>query len=150
LWIRNERQEEKTARECKRMGPAIEIVSAWLFGLMVFFTNPLNDATDPASRMNYHHSGNMRIREAVRTSYGKDIHVEWLEIMPYVYSGVVSFLGWMMMRMASFVLAGYIRVCKMTLGRHLHLRTEKPTVEATILLGMACLSHRGKEKEGSV
>jgi len=95
-----------TARKWKGVGPAIEIVSAQLFGLMVFFANPLNDATDPASRMNYHHSGNMRIREAVRKSYGKDLHVEWREITPYVYSGVFSFLGWMMMRMASFVLAG--------------------------------------------
>ena len=36
----------------------------------------------------------MRIREAVRKSHGKDIHVEWREIMPYVYSGGVNFLGW--------------------------------------------------------
>lgn len=83
-----------TARKWKEVGPAIEIVSAWLFGLMVFFANPLNDATDPASRVNYHLSENVRIGEAVRKSYGKDIHVEWREIMPYVYSGVVSFLGW--------------------------------------------------------
>jgi len=46
--------------------------------------------------MNYHHSEKMRIREAVRKSYGKDIHVEWREIMPYIYIGVVSFLGWIM------------------------------------------------------
>ncbi len=38
----------------------------------------------------------------------------------------------------------------MALGRHLRLQTEKPTVEVTNLLEMACLSHRGKEKEGSV
>jgi hypothetical protein len=73
---------------------------------MVFFANPLNDATYPASRMNYHYSDKMRIREAVRKSYGKDIHVEWREIMPYIYIGVVSFLGWIMMRLAAFVVAG--------------------------------------------
>lgn len=83
-----------TARKWKEVRPAIEIASAWLSGLMAFFANPLNDVTDPASRMTYHHSGNVRIGEAVRKSYGKDIHVEWREIMRLVYSGVVSFLGW--------------------------------------------------------
>lgn len=89
-----------------KVGPAIEIASAWLFGLMVFFVNPLNDATDPESRMNYYHSENIRIREAVKDSSGKGMHVEWQEMMPYIYSGFVSILGWIMMRLTAYFLAG--------------------------------------------
>ncbi len=88
------------------VGRVIEIASAWLFGLMVFFMNPLNDAADPASKMNYYHSGNMRIREAVRKSYGGNMHIEWQEMAPYIYTGFVSLLGWVMMRLTAFFVVG--------------------------------------------
>lgn len=104
--IRNERQEGNDCKEMERGGPAIEMVSAWLFGVMVFFANSLNDATDPASRMNYHRSENTRNRggceEVLREGHACRMSGNYV----CVYSGVVSFLGWIMMRMAAFVVAG--------------------------------------------
>jgi|GEM_PF-6983088 len=44
------------------VGSAIEIASVWLFGLMVFFMNPLNGAADDASKRNYYRGGNIRIK----------------------------------------------------------------------------------------
>ncbi|MFI5296275.1 MAG: hypothetical protein ACHQ0Y_14780 [Thermodesulfovibrionales bacterium] len=44
------------------VGSAIEITSAWLFGLMVFFMKPLNDAADDASKSDYYRGGNIRLR----------------------------------------------------------------------------------------
>ena len=99
-------QQEIGGKEMDMVGSAIEIASAWLFGLMVFFVNPLNDATDPASTMNYYYSKNVKIREAVRKSYGGNIHTEWQEMVPYIYSGFVSILGWIMMRVTAFFVAG--------------------------------------------
>ena len=87
-------------------GYVMEIASAWLLGLMVFFVNPLNDVTDPASKMNYHYPENVRIRTAVEESYNGEIHVEWQDMMPYVYTAFVSLLGWTMMRLTAFFVAG--------------------------------------------
>jgi hypothetical protein len=81
----------------------LEIVSAWLFGLMVFFVNPLNDMANPASRINYHYCENARIRKAVEESYSGEIHIEWQEMTPYIHSGIVGLMGWIMMRFAAFI-----------------------------------------------
>ncbi len=88
------------------MALTIQIASARLLGLMVFFVNPLNDASKPESRMNYYHHENVMMRKAVKESYGKDIHVEWHEMMPYIYTWIVSFLGWLMMRLIAIFFAG--------------------------------------------
>ena len=87
-------------------GLTVEIASAWLLGLMIYFINPLNNAIDPAGKMNYYHSENVKMREAVRKSYGGKIHLEWQEMAPYIHSGFVSLLGWILMRLTAFFIGG--------------------------------------------
>lgn len=75
-----------------------QFLGVWLFSVMVFFMNPLNDPTKPGSRMNYYHPDNVMVREEARINYGGRAVAEWRDIAPCVISAIVTVIGWVGVR----------------------------------------------------
>lgn len=63
-----------------------EMIGTWLFTLMVFYVNPLNDASRPDSKMNPYHEENIlveRVQQMI-TAEGELVLEWWPAIVPYV------------------------------------------------------------------
>ena len=65
----------------------LKLLTLWIFALMVFYTNPMNDPLKPLSEMNPYHPVNVKVREKLEEELEGDgddwVVVEWPSVAPY-------------------------------------------------------------------
>ena len=74
-----------------------DVTLIWLFSIMVFYANPLNDSNNPCSEMNRYHPLNNEVRakvERMLEAEGEDkvMRFEWPDVAPYLNTTSVTVL----------------------------------------------------------